>query len=356
MAPSETKAKSNCCSSSSATTALSRKRKKSSSKCLISISSTWYSLFVVLIHIYLIKTHIETILDLKPLGQTHDTINQTMANNLFTLLRQEVDEALSSELIVRVLSVSISLLFLSLFVLASLQRCANYANDSVKFGRDFFAEQLHHHRKHISYDKAKSPTSKTSNDSGRGTTTAESSSDSASSISSTSIKRKRRGCRCITGLRRLGEHMWRHFLPFAPLAHILSVVILILPDLVYPAVHSVRDRIDRAYANTSDCFRQEGFINAENAFNISRASNCIVDVFFKPNSGLLAKFLTSAAVNTTGSNDLYKEYFFDQIRIYAIEIISLSLAFATLSIRYGSVFWYTNKTLSYIITLIGLVF
>lgn len=94
----------------------------------------------------------------------------------------------------------------------------------------------------------------------------------------------------------------------------------------------------------------------ENAINISRASNCIVDVFFKPNSGLLAKFLTSAAVNTTTSNDLYKEYFFDQIRIYAIEIISLSLAFATLSIRYGSVFWYTNKTLSYIITLIGLVF
>lgn len=359
MAPIETKTKSNCCSSST-TTALSRKRKRSSSKCLISISSTWYSLFVVLIHIYLIKTHIETILDLKPLGQTHDTINQTLANSLFTLLRQEVDEALSSELIVRVLSVSISLLFLSLFVLASLQRCANYANDSVKFGRDFFAEQLHHHRKHISYDKAKSPTSKTSNDSGRGTTTAESSSssDSASSISSTSIKRKRRGCRCITGLRRLCELMWRHFLPFAPLAHILSVVILILPDLVYPAVHSVRDRIDRAYANTSDCFRQEGGINinVENAINISRASNCIVDVFFKPNSGLLAKFLTSAAVNTTTSNDLYKEYFFDQIRIYAIEIISLSLAFATLSIRYGSVFWYTNKTLSYIITLIGLVF
>lgn len=142
------------------------------SKCLISISSTWYCLFIVLIHVYLIKNQLELVLSLSatlsstssslsssPWKQTDNNTNRTSSSSssftthetsLLDLLDLFRADSRQTQLIVRLCFLSLSTLFLALFLICSLQKCANYANDSVKFGRDFFAEQLHHHRKHVS--------------------------------------------------------------------------------------------------------------------------------------------------------------------------------------------------------------
>ena len=43
----------------------------------------------------------------------------------------------------------------------------------------------------------------------------------------------------------------------------------------------------------------------------------------------------------------------NEIYGFSFELISISLALASIYIRYGSVFWFTNKTLSFLITFIG---
>lgn len=158
-------------------------------------------------------------------------------------------------------------------------------------------------------------------------------------------------CRCLRPLARLAELVWRHFLPFAPLAHLASILLLVLPDLVYTPGDELRADIDEAYANTTAC-RQLG----------NSSSQCLLNRLFAPDGGLLAKLLplnvetaTSATVTATASSGVvfHKEHFLRQVDLYSVELVSLCLAYATLSIRYGSVFWYTNKTLSYIITFIG---
>lgn len=140
--------------------------KKRQSKCFISISATWYALAIVLVHVYLIKNRVDVVLVLSAaLSNSENTgFSSLVSDNrtspgqdnrlggLFDVLRDEVDGSAGGrdELIVRLSTLSVSVLFLALFVICSLQKCANYANDNVKFGRDFFAEQLHHHRKHLS--------------------------------------------------------------------------------------------------------------------------------------------------------------------------------------------------------------
>lgn len=182
------------------------------SKCLISISSTCYALLIVLVHIYLIKPRAERVVTLvsqtlyPPYSSSTSSsssssspsavyLSQIAAANvtevpppllptltsppeidLFDALRNELDDPIwllaqdSSqtrsihknhrhyhyqphrhiELVSRLVTLVLSIIALAVFLVCSLQKCANYANDSVKFGRDFFAEQLHHHYKHIS--------------------------------------------------------------------------------------------------------------------------------------------------------------------------------------------------------------
>lgn len=141
--------------------------RRSKSMCLISISSTWYAAVIVLLHVYLVRNRVGQIMTLASppstyLSQAADMTNRSASlsshggklSELFDVLRNEVDgqteERRHTELITRLVTLACSLLFIIIFLVCSLQKCANYANDSVKFGRDFFAEQLHHHRKHIS--------------------------------------------------------------------------------------------------------------------------------------------------------------------------------------------------------------
>lgn len=150
------------------------------SKCFISISSTCYALLIVLVHVYLIKNRTEKVLTLasniyglqQPAysslispNSSSTTTPPTVEIDLFEALRNQIDGQPDSthgftnsvnngrnynELTARLITLVLSALFLAIFLICSLQKCANYANDSVKFGRDFFAEQLHHHRKHLS--------------------------------------------------------------------------------------------------------------------------------------------------------------------------------------------------------------
>lgn len=183
------------------------------------------------------------------------------------------------------------------------------------------------------------------------------SSSSPSSVVSPPISRRHgRHCCLLRPIARLIEQIWRHFLPFAPLAHLISILLLILPDLVFRPADELRADVETAYANTTACRLRP--INASSA----ASSSCLVDSLFAPVEGLFSKLVATDASTTTTTTTIPtvtpsfdKEYFARQIDTYSLELVSLCLAFATISIRYGSVFWYTNKTLSYIITFVGLV-
>ena len=146
-----------------------------SRKCCISIWSSCYALFIVIIHIFLIRTRILTILNLKNtleqeprsvgvqsiqehefMWWEHESSSSTVHNNntqtidyqTFSIFKLNLYE----EFVTRICLTSFSILFLLIFVLTSNKKIGNFSNDGVKLGRDFFCEKLHHHHKHYSHD------------------------------------------------------------------------------------------------------------------------------------------------------------------------------------------------------------
>ena len=79
-------------------------------------------------------------------------------------------------------------------------------------------------------------------------------------------------------------------------------------------------------------------------------SECLVHNLFKYKSKVASYYM-----KTLASNDLVYETssFGAEIGEFKFELISIGLALVTMYIRYGSVFWFTNKTLSFLVTFIG---
>lgn len=312
---------------------------RSSSKCFISIWSTWYSLLVLAIHVYLIKIHIEHILKLVKLYSSS-------SNSSATILILNIEETfnlrdqLFYELTSRICLLSLSFLFLVLFVFTSLKQIGNYSNDGIKFGRDFFLEKLHHNQHTQESQLLKTTTASQTPKNVQSTklikpvptvqlAVIESGSltdDTLSNISSIdeSETKQNRTCKCLrsvcSSVMRLFKLTWRHFLPFNSFFHLLSILLLILPNLVYQ--NSTQD-----------------YLTCSN--DMPQTSPCIFHLKVTNISAREIVYDTSS--------------FFKEINEFRFELSSIILALISMYIRYGSVFWFTNKTLSFLITFIGFI-
>lgn len=349
-----------------------RLRLCNSRKCCISIWSTWYSLFIVLIHIFLTKNHVHIILKLyneyeqSVLASSgsvraqswleheikwweHESSSSTVFNNQTQLDTFQIQSFpifknnLYYELLLRVILTSSSVLVLILFFIFSLKKVGNFSNDGVKFGRDFFCEKLHHHHKH--YNHLNEPEIRVKNyDDESLTTDSASSTESSTSPTRNSDLNKSKTC-CSRFLNLLKSFLnliqlcWRHFLPLNSFLHLISILLLLIPDMIYEPANFLLKELNNA--NNRSC----------SDLSSANTSFCLVDKLYNPTDGVFAKLrINIADVNS----HIEQTYFYLQIQTYKFELISFCLAFLTISIRYGAVFWYTNKVLSYLITLVGL--
>jgi hypothetical protein len=307
---------------------------QSSSKCCISIWAIWYSLLVLAIHVYLIKNHIETIVKLEK-----NYASNTSATILIVNIHEtfNIKDQLFYEMTSRICLLSLSVLFLVLFFFTSLKQIGNYANDGVKFGRDFFQEKLHHQYSKENFLKPKVKTIQ--NQTTKSITPVptvqlaviESSSltdDTLSNISSINDSdektQKRTACPCLSrifvSIMSTFKLTFRHFLPFNSFFHLLSILLLIFPDLVYQ--NSAHE-----YLTCS---------------NGPQAASCHFDL--KPrNISNIREIIYDTSL------------FYNEINEFKFELTSIILAIISMYIRYGSVFWFTNKTLSFIVTFIGFI-
>ena len=231
----------------------------SSSKWCISTWSLWYGLLIVSIHVYLIKTQIDRIISIQkryndsaafsPTHAAEWSHNATVVYlNIFDAL--SVRDQLFYETVSRICWLSLSIACLILFLVASLKQTGNYPNDGVKFGRDFFLENLHRRRPSLTPRASKlkekvqtTPCTDSVPTVQLAVTESSSLSDDTSSsfISSTSdgshSKNVTSRCVCLKRLfaavLRSLRTLWRHFLPFNSFFHLLSILFLILPELVH---------------------------------------------------------------------------------------------------------------------------
>ena len=213
--------------------------------CLISIWSTWYAILVLVLHVYLTTIRVHQILDLAKVSQNQNIKEKT-------------------ELIARSSLLAVSSFFLLLFCVTSLKKCGNFANDGVKFGRDFFDEKLLHKNRRLEFSDVKK--------------------------NSVFIS------------------LYRHFLPFNSLCHFLAALFLLFSELVFPS-------------STTQFF--------QSTLNSSR----IIETLLPYSSTFLST----------------------QILTFRLEILSIAFALLSLFVRYASVFWFTNKFLALLISLIGLI-
>ncbi len=109
------------------------------------------------------------------------------------------------ELVSRLVLLSLSIVFLIIFLLASLKPLGNYSNDGIKFGRDFFFEKLmHNHISRISI--------------------------SHTSLDTDKIPHK---TNCWFGFTGFFELLWRHFLPISHVCHLVSLLMLFFSRIVF---------------------------------------------------------------------------------------------------------------------------
>ena len=285
----------------------------SSHKCLISIWSTWYCLLIMGLHIYLIHNRITDIVNLFSINNSDifsiDQINNlsssaSYANN--TLNMSQLNASIFFEIVSRICLVALSILFLILFLLCSLKPLGNYANDGVKFGRDFFYEKIQHN--HLEAKKAirKSRRKRTNQPS--------SGSDS-----------------CFTNLL---DIIWRHFLPANSFCHLVSILLLIFSRIIFNETSSTL----HSYSIIKACLT-----------NKMISGPCLLNFFLTEANQSIGLFYS---MDDSSANTFFIS---EQISNYKFELISICLAFISIYIRYGSVFWFTNKPLSFLITFIGFI-
>jgi hypothetical protein len=109
----------------------------------------------------------------------------------------------------------------------------------------------------------------------------------------------------------------------------LSIIFLLVQDLIYEPADAVLAEINSLPNST--CLTQN-------------MTQCVLDIILKYKSENNAEL----------PFHFEKSFLYAKLVEFKLEVLSLALAYVTLSARYGSVYWYTNKCLSYIIAVIGL--
>ena len=130
---------------------------------------------------------------------------------------------------------------------------------------------------------------------------------------SRSSRRSKHGCLSVT--RKLSVLAWRHFLPINSLMHLLNAVAILLPNILF---HRIK------------CFNTLESQHPE-----------------------LNRTMLSCPLNgNTDSNSLNLTNFLNE---NLFEIINFLIAICLLYIRYSLVFWLANKTLTFLLSLLGLL-
>ncbi|CAF0778225.1 unnamed protein product [Brachionus calyciflorus] len=302
-----------------------------SRKCCISIWATWYAFLIVFLHAFLIKDHVKDILNLRKafdedsntvrvhyLWWEHESSSSTI-DNKEVIQYPSIQINLKEEYIARIILTCFSVFFLILFFLTSMKKIGNFSNDGVKLGRDFFCEKLHHHHRHYTHDTKLESNIKLKQD------TESLESDTISSETSDNTKNKKFSKFFFNTL----SLIWRHFLPVSSVLHLLSILTLLIQDLIYEPTDLILNDLNSIQNSTCPGTRN--------------MTQCFIDIFLKYKT------------ETSGEFTFEKSYIYEKFLEFKFEIVSIGLAYLTLSIRYGAVFWYTNKTLSYLISLVGLI-
>lgn len=173
----------------------------------------------------------------------------------------------------------ISLFVLPLFIVFSVFRVGNYANDGFKIGRDH----------------AICATTNLFGD---------------------------------TFEKELTRRIWRNFCPFAPTLHLCIAFTLILPETILTG-------LDVKYGHqTSDAVWTS---DVDFLYNKDRA--LLSDHVVRLNTTTTISNITILPLYTTSNNDGYKP---------SAAFMYFAAALATYTVRYASVFWYTNKYLSFV--------
>lgn len=165
---------------------------------------------IVLLHAYLINSHISIILNLFKLKSESLHIHDLSNNTKILLYERQLNDLTDHiyfELVVRLCLVALSIVFLVFFVVTSIKPLGNYPNDSVKFGRDFFSEKLlHNHINEISV--------------------------SHTSLNTEKILSQKNRC-CWFSVTNFLETLWRHFLPLSHFCHLVSIMLILFPRIVF---------------------------------------------------------------------------------------------------------------------------
>jgi hypothetical protein len=361
-------------------------------KCFISIWSIWYCLFVLSLHAFLIRNHILKIIVLfksylsiirkLKIG----TINYSISNYdyVISLLDYEetvkyVQESSNSthrldvndlnninilknelyfEITSRICMLFVSVSFLLFFLITILRKCDNYSNDNFKFGRDFFNEKFGSQNR--THKLAINDMNEDTDEQQETINVIQSSSSSISSLTSTNdstTTSKKKCCskeKACSPIKNILNILWSHFLPISSFSHLISVLALIITDLIFQ--NNFKKILNyKSCTNNKDLTNQElnylllNFNLTNNFYNEYQQGNltqCLLTNFF-------TYLLKPINQNT---NLIYDTNFLlEQIDLYKLELASITIAMLTMFTRYGSTFWFTNKTLSFLITFIGLI-
>jgi hypothetical protein len=244
-----------------------------------------------------------------------------------------------------------------------------------------------------------------------------SSSSDSNTLSSLSSVSPRRPCpsgtkcckrlnRCVVQpFNRLMDTVWSHFLPTSSFFHLLSILALVFVKLIFNSDNNYLDtslldyycqmrRRTNMPTMISLLLLNDNELNVEQAQSTSfdAQDSCLfrtlrpsVDTMpLPPLSSSIAAWLLSLAIKlnewqtgatrrlhtalsssasmgastiTSGSvRHLYDSVsLLNKLNDYQVEIVSLIAAMITMYIRHGSVYWFTNKTLSFLITFIGFI-
>jgi hypothetical protein len=260
---------------------------------------------------------------------------------------RELNEHAYFELVSRVTLLGLSILFLIIFAIGSLKPLGNYANDGCKFGRDFFKEKLlHSNKKKKSMSDRLEKMSISVTSFGTIDTIDANQIENKQKQQTIKIKKKTKSkknccccrsccCFCWRPLSKLFETMWAHFLPISHFCHLISIMLLIFSKIIFA------ESTSSLYSLAERCFEQSKSVFIP----------CLIDFYvtLARNSSLVINDELPWVWNNSAATSFILVQFIE----YKFEILSFGLACASLFIRYGAVYWFTNKSLSFLITFIG---
>ncbi len=147
-------------------------------------------------------------------------------------------------------------------------------------------------------------------------------------------------------------------MPIGPFCHLISLLALLIPDLIFHSILTQRLNHKRCIPDKELTSHELNhmLLNLNTSFfhsdhphqSPTNVTQCLLVNFFI--------FILKPS-NSNNSNQLMYETWFllEELNLYKLELISLACALLVMFTRYGSVFWHTNKFLAFLVTFIGLL-